>query len=169
MHKLFVQLCGITLLLLMRKLFQTGSPCFPLNSEIHNLTRVTVIFGWCCQPVLHTLKLSLAFHALKWCLEWHQRSNMLSSAGCRVNKSFPCWKKKELRLAERFFCFQYCTWELLAIILVLLEPFLLTGVFLLWFTFSLKKMWSRYGVLRLVSKQLLGSWLTSCHGASSCT
>lgn len=30
---------------------------------------------------------------------------------------------KKLRLPEGFLCFQYCSWELLAITLVLLEPF----------------------------------------------
>lgn len=137
MSKLFVQQCAILSLLLTRKLFQTGSPCFPFpsNSKIHNLTHVTVIFGWCSQPALHILKLSLTFRALKWFLELHQRSNILSSAGCWVNTSFSCWKKNEVEIARG-----------IPLLLVLhlgapchrsgfTEAILILWIFLLWFAF----------------------------------
>lgn len=76
MNKLFVQWYAILSLLLMRKLFQTGSPCLPLplNSKIHNPVQVTVIFGW------HSQK--FAYPEDKLCVPCpevvsglHQRSN----------------------------------------------------------------------------------------------
>lgn len=96
MNKLFVQWCAILLLLLMRKLFQTGSPCFPfpLNSKIHNPIQVTVISGWYSQK--------FAYPEDKPCSPCpevisglQQRSNIWSSADCWVNKSFSYWEKRE--------------------------------------------------------------------------
>lgn len=169
MSKLFVQQCAILSLLLTRKLFQTGSPCFPLNSKIHNLTCVTVIFSWCSQPALHILKLSLTFHALKWFLELHQRSYILSSAGCWVNKSFSCWKKKWSWGCQRdSSTFSIAPRNSLPITLVLLEPFSFSEYFCYDLLF-LQETWARYWVLRLTSKYLLWSWPTYCHWVSFCS
>lgn len=96
MNKLFVQWCAILLLLLMRRPFQTGSPCFPfpVNSKIHNPIQVTVISGW------HSQK--FAYPEDKPCSPCpevisglQQRRNIWSSADCWVNKSFTYWEKRQ--------------------------------------------------------------------------
>lgn len=170
MNKIFVQPCAILSLLLTRKLFQTGSPCFPLNSKIHNPACITVIFGWCSQPALRTLKLSLVFHALKWFLELHQRSDIWSLAGCWVNKSFAFWGVGGGRWdCQRDFS-----------TLGIAPRNSLSSLWFYWshsrslnisvmIHFSFKETWARYWVLRLTSKYLLRSWVTYCHWVSYCS
>lgn len=143
MNKLFVQWCAILLLFLMRKLFQTGSPCFPfpLNSKIHNPIQVTVIFGW------HSQK--FAYPEDKPCIACpevisglHQRSNrratykvQLTAESTRV---FLAGKKgNEVEIARGISLHSVLHLGTPCHHSVLLEPFPL-WIFLLRFTFPSK-------------------------------
>lgn len=151
----------------MRKLFQTGSPCFPfpLNSKIHNLIQVTVIFGW------HSQK--FAYPEDKPCIPCpgvvsglHQRSNrratyevQLTAGSTRV---FLAEKKGSEVEIDRGISL-HSVLELFAITLFYQSH--LHSEYFCYDWLFLQKTWVGYcWVLRLTSECQLWSWLTDTTG-----